>query len=425
METGRRKLVAFILHMVDDTSLAYRSISNYIWAFCSWNMLQRQADPRKGVERYSEFMQSVKVLAFEVGEPRREIPLSLVTKMVSVIDETDFRMVQAMFFFCIMWFTFSRSETPCPKTFDGKDKFDDKQHWQVRDFDIRRLSSGAYALFVRFKKVKQDGRIQRPEARGDGSAPPGAAKEGGSDWAIIGDIPGHPLSPFKWYRLLMSFYPNGRDKTDPMFMAKDRTRPYTYGCAMADLRWVIGLFQTDVDFGIHGFRVGGYNASLRTNGDELTVAHGLWRSKHHTRYARWLDVVVAGIPAAMVGEESSYEVAHEDGGGRALAQPRSAQRRSAAQGGAGTSAEGGGGQSAEEGVVEEEEEEVVEEVALPEGWSTDDEGRFVPPERFAAAGVSPQRSRDKVKRLDAQLRKLEVALKDVQLAASTRTRHGA
>jgi hypothetical protein len=133
-----------------------------------------------------------------------------------------------------------------------------------------------------------------------------------------------------------------------------------------------------------------------------------------------LDVVVAGIPAAMVGEESTYEVAHEDGGGRALAPPRSAQRRTPAQRDVGsTSADGGGGQS-------EGEEEVGEmEAALPEGWSTDDEGRFVPPERFAAVGISPQRSRDKVRRLDAQLRKLEVALRGARLTAPTRTRHGA
>ena len=28
------------------------------------------------------------------------------------------------------------------------------------------------------------------------------AAKGGSDWLFVGDLPGHALSPFKWYRLL-------------------------------------------------------------------------------------------------------------------------------------------------------------------------------------------------------------------------------
>ena len=44
-----------------------------------------------------------------------------------------------------------------------------------------------------------------------------------------------------------------------------------------------------------------YNASIRGNGEELTVAHGRWRSRAHTRYHRWSDLEVAGITAAMVG----------------------------------------------------------------------------------------------------------------------------
>jgi hypothetical protein len=114
VKVRRPKLVAFVLHMVDDTELAYRSISNYLWAFCTWLRMQRQADPRRGVERWSEFMQSVKVIAFEVSEPRREIPLSLLISVAEKVDESDFRQVNAFFFLLIMFFTFSRSECPLP-----------------------------------------------------------------------------------------------------------------------------------------------------------------------------------------------------------------------------------------------------------------------------------------------------------------------
>jgi len=50
----------------------------------------------------------------------------------------------------------------------------------------------------------------------------GEATRGGSDWSFVGDLPGHALSPFKWYRLLirllMGFYPGPRAETSPFFM---------------------------------------------------------------------------------------------------------------------------------------------------------------------------------------------------------------
>jgi hypothetical protein len=55
----------------------YKSITNYVWALCTWNVLKRQADPRTGVERFTEFMQSIKVMAYEVGEPRMEVDLAV------------------------------------------------------------------------------------------------------------------------------------------------------------------------------------------------------------------------------------------------------------------------------------------------------------------------------------------------------------
>ena len=45
-----------------------------------------------------------------------------------------------------------------------------------------------------------------------------------------------------------------------MFMARDRARPYIYSAGLADLKMLIGRFQSDVDFGVHGLRVGGYTA---------------------------------------------------------------------------------------------------------------------------------------------------------------------
>ena len=96
------------------------------------------------------------------------------------------------------------------------------------------------------KAKKQDGNIERPEARGDGSDPAGegrgASRRGGADWSYIGDVPGSILSPFKWYRLLMSFYEGPRDPTEPFFLSRDRVRPYTYAAASADLN----MYLTEV-----------------------------------------------------------------------------------------------------------------------------------------------------------------------------------
>ena len=50
----------------------------------------------------------------------------------------------------------------------------------------------------------------------------------------------------------------------------------------------------------------GYNLSVEGNGEDVTVAHGLWKSTAHTRYARFSMRQVCSIPAGMLGETSSY-----------------------------------------------------------------------------------------------------------------------
>ena len=82
-------------------------------------------------------------------------------------------------------------------------------------------------MAVRFKKIKQDPRITRPHTR------PEVAAAG--DWAYIGDSP-EPFSILKWFKACMQFFPHGREPEEPFFLARDRTRPYTYSAAMADLR---------------------------------------------------------------------------------------------------------------------------------------------------------------------------------------------
>ena len=58
--------------------------------------------------------------------------------------------------------------------------------------------------------------------------------------------------------------------------------------------------------GLHGLRVLGYNLSKRTNGEEITVAHGGWRSAAHSRYERFRLSDVFSIPSNMVGARSPF-----------------------------------------------------------------------------------------------------------------------
>ena len=276
------KLATLVLEMLDGTSLAYSSIALYVWGVRQHMVLHRQADPIYGVPSWREFMSSVQVLAHTQVEPRRELPMEVIQKILEDTDDTSFVDVNFAFFLVILVFTFSRSETPCPKTFSG---FDRAQYWQVRDIRWRCVDA-VYCLAVRFKAIKQDPRITRRSAND------------GGDWSYVGDVPG-PFSVLSRFQSYMSFFPSGRDEEAPFFLARDRARPYTYAAAMADLRERCARVGVDGSrYGIHGVRVAGYNASARANGHDVTICHGLWSgAASSNRYHRF-DVSTEIVPMA-------------------------------------------------------------------------------------------------------------------------------
>ena len=232
-------------------------------------------------------------------------------------------------------------------------------------------------------------------------------------------------------------------------------------------KMLVGKVQADTDYGMHAARVGGYNASVRANGEELTVAHGLWRSKAHNRYHRWSDLEVAGIPAAMVGEDNSY--LEDDGAGegrpfqvRARAVRLNQSPRGGVRGGrAGRGGRGRTGTTTEAptavadtgagvGVVAVEEEFETPDgnphglpadepdgdglpdeapvvspsprLSPPPGWTVAADGRFMPPPRLPNA--APQVTIVAAWAVHRQLTRLASALVlDAQPRA--RTRHGA
>ena len=240
-------------------------------------------------------MSSVKVLTWVPHEPRVEIPFEVVRRLLMGIDWDVFEEANFGYFILTLFFTFSRSECPCPKAFTGEEAWDPRKHWQVKD--IWPAAWGKYfCMAVRFKALKQDPRMARPAAGGDG------------DISYCGDVKDSEFSLFEAYGKLMKFYPDGRDKEAPFFVARDRVRPYTYAAARADLRVHLErLDGVDPDaYALHSFRVLGFNRSQRANGSEITAAHGRWQLESAEVYFRWDQLEVLGISAGMVGVESSY-----------------------------------------------------------------------------------------------------------------------
>merc|ERR1712185_464167 len=184
-----------------DTELVFSSICNYMWGLRHWMRLQHQADPAVGVIGYLDFIKSIKVPTFALGEPRRRVPRRVLKRILETCDLSDFVQVQACFIFLVLWFLHSRTE-PFPKNHTGEESFDSKKHWLARDFTVRTFPFG-FLFGVRQKAIKQDPRIERESAHGDGLEWGDAAAVGGHDFSYIGDVPGNIFSIFLWYRRFM------------------------------------------------------------------------------------------------------------------------------------------------------------------------------------------------------------------------------
>ena len=317
METGLPtrggRLAAWVTSLVDDTELVYSSISTYVWGVCTWHTLQHVADPTLGVDDWREFMMSVAVLTSVPSEPRRPIPMEVTRDMLEDIDWDDFEDVQFALVAIVSFFLFNRTETPCPKNFTGPQSFDPDFHWQVNDFRLRKGPRDTWVLWVRMKGFKQDRRQERPSAsHAPEFVPFDTRAEGESkDWVPVGDVPGDVFSVARAYMRFTQLIGREREGAEPMFLARDKVRAYTYRCLLNDLRVHLARVDADVSLSPHGWRVEGYNRSKNANGLELTVAHGGWQSDAHDRYERFRHEAVLSIPARMVGAASSF--VSEDG----------------------------------------------------------------------------------------------------------------
>jgi hypothetical protein len=290
------KMVTFVMELVEDTDLVYSSIDLYVWALCAWHHLQHQASPTAGVLGWSEFMDSVKVLTFVPAEPRAETPLAVVRAIVADADLDSVEDVQFVFWMLLMLYTYSRTESPNPKSFTGREAYDSDKHFNVQDFDIRVVEMRR-CLMARFRVLKPDQRMERPAARGDG------------DWVCVGEIRDSDMCPVRWFLRLQRMHGHRPVRDGPMFLARDRVRPYIYSAAASDFQARqarVGVPE-EARTAPHGLRVAGYNATKRALGEDIAAAHGGWQSGAHTRYSRYYMSDVVRIPSVVCGDDAGED----------------------------------------------------------------------------------------------------------------------
>ena len=299
------KLAAFVTYLAFETELAYGSIASYVWGLRTHMKLQRQFDPAFGVVEYDDMMTAASVVTWMVSEPRTEIPLGVVYEALERVDRTCFWEVQAALEMSIELATYARSESIVAGALSGERAFEATKNLQVEDLHVfppgTRIGASyttRSCLGVRLKGIKQDPRVERPEARGN------------SDWVYIGDVDDPVVSILGWVRdffsLLAQHSPGPRDPKSPLFLHRDMVQPHTYPKLNEDYRalWARAPSCEDAKkYGSHSLRVAGFNSVNRSPFVEagLPVAHGGWHGGEE-RYMRFRASQVLGLSRALWGE---------------------------------------------------------------------------------------------------------------------------
>jgi len=260
--------------------------------------LQHQADPRVAVPEWKTFMAAAKVLTFVPAKPHDRWTVDNLEKVLRILDPTEFWDVQLACLLLLLFFTFARTETPLSKTRAGRDCFDPNEDLTWGDVRLRRdrTTQGEQVVEVRFKKVKTDQRMERPDARG------------GGDWRVVGEVDDPLWSLSTWYVRLLSFYGRKRGDAEPFFLDP---KLFPAGAAPGEVwmhrdaepadAWLYhdalqaakeaqrraGISEADIA-AFHGLRVEAWNLSKRGNGEAITGAHGGWTTKSgRRRYDRF------------------------------------------------------------------------------------------------------------------------------------------
>ena len=318
-ESRGAKLVAFVMYFVNETESPYSTISNYVWALRAWMKFQRQQDPAYGLVEWQDFMQGVEVMTFMPAEPRKQVPWEWVIGAAAIVDLTNFREVQAMLLMLMLLFTFARSETPLPSSYSGAGAFDKIKHTQCVDVKLQ-VHDGVRAVGWRLKAIKQDPRMQRPQAQGEG------------DWVWVGESDG-PLNIVLWLQRFFLLLPAGVRAEKSPFFRKDQgsEQPLLYRTGLDDVRrlWArVAGVGADLakTCGLHGLRVLGNNSAVSGKGKEYAVVQGGWAGEGtQGRYDRFRLADILDLPRAMIASWSQSGDAHLGFGGIQGVAPSSRQ----------------------------------------------------------------------------------------------------
>ena len=285
--TRGAKLCVFVLQLVGHTSMYPSStISNYVWALCAHVQLDLQADPRVNVIGWPFFMTSVTVLCYVPGEPRKRVPTSLIRDALAAVDHADFVQVQTALLVLFLYFTFQRSELPCPKTYDGLDprKHLFVKHMQPHDGGSR-WAVGTTKADPRAERLSND-------------AGPGR------EWIVVGEVDDELFDMRTWLALFYAMLPPGPRLPDsPFFVSRDKTRPLIYSQALPDLRTFLrnGGCDNPDDFGLHGIRSEAFITCAGAVSEEAAVIQGGWSTiTTASRYDRLTLPVAKSIASKMV-----------------------------------------------------------------------------------------------------------------------------
>jgi hypothetical protein len=83
--------------------------------------------------------EAIKVLTWVPGEPRRAVPHETIEAIIDLVVAQylhDRFAVQMVFLILVLYYSFSRTECPCPKTYTGHECFDEDVHWAVRTYAL-------------------------------------------------------------------------------------------------------------------------------------------------------------------------------------------------------------------------------------------------------------------------------------------------
>ena len=285
--TRGAKLCVFVLHLVEHPSMYPSStISNYVWALCAHMQLHLQADPRVNVIGWPFFMTSVTVLCYMPGEPRKRVPTSLIRAALAAVDRTDFVQVQTALLVLFLYFTFQRSELPCPKTYDGLDRLKHLFVMHMEPYEGgTRWAVGTTKADPRAERLSND-------------AGPGR------EWIVVGEVNDELFDMRTWLALFYSMLPSGpRPPDSPFFVARDKVRPLIYSQALLDFRAFLrngGCLDPET-FGLHGIRSEAFVTCSGAVSEEAAVIQGGWSTiATASRYDRLTLPVAKTIASKMV-----------------------------------------------------------------------------------------------------------------------------